>query len=88
MILTTSCVSRSIRNSDPNQGPSEYDLEPGQSASFVVWPGLVAFSASSPWRGLSGNAEIFVEPDTGRQVKLTFIPDPDGSDSWDLLAWE
>ncbi len=76
------------QNFRPESGPSEYDLEPGQSASFVVWPGLVAFSASSPWRGLSGNAEIFVEPDTGRQVKLTFIPDPDGSDSWDLLAWE
>jgi hypothetical protein len=72
----------------PESGPSEYDLEPGQSASFVVWPGPVAFSASTPWRGLSGNADTLMESNQLRDLKLTFVPDPDGSDRWDLLVWE
>lgn len=64
-------------------GPSEYDLQPGESISLLVYPGQIAFSASSPWRGLSGNADFLLE-DESRTLWVTFIPDPDGSGGWML----
>ncbi|MCB0044420.1 MAG: hypothetical protein KDD92_03220 [Caldilineaceae bacterium] len=70
------------------QGPSEADLQPGDSAAYVIYPGMVAFSASTPWRGLSGNSDMLVESDQLRNLKLTFVPDPDESDKWNLLVWE
>lgn len=63
-------------------GPSEFDLQPGQSISIAVFPGQVAFSASTPWRGLSGNADFFIDSKQSRVLWLTFVPDPDGSGNW------
>lgn len=64
------------------QGPSEYDLQPGQSMSLLVWPGQIAFSASTPWRGLSGNDDFFIDSRQSRTLWLIFAPDPDGSGGW------
>lgn len=66
----------------PEIGPSEYDLAPGQSTTVLVYPGQLAFSASSPWNGLSGNAEFFIDANQARTLWLYFIPDPDGSGDW------
>lgn len=63
-------------------GPSEYDLQPGESISLLVYPGQIAFSASSPWRGLSGNADFEMLEDESRTLWIAFIPDPDGSGDW------
>lgn len=69
----------------PQEGPSEYDLEPGGSVSIVVFPGQVPFTASSPWSGLSGNAELQVEADQTIPLWLRFEQDDSGS--WEL-HWE
>ena len=66
------------------QGVSEYDLQPSESVSLLVYPGQLAFSASSPWRGLSGNSEFFIDSKETRTLWLTFVPDPDGSGRWIL----
>jgi hypothetical protein len=50
----------------------------------MVFPGQVAFSASSAWRGLSGNADFILEEKQERVLWLYFIPDPDGSGRWNL----
>ncbi len=63
-------------------GPSEYDLPPGQSVSLLVYPGAIAFSASSPWNGLSGNQEFFIAEKETRNLWIIFVPDPDGSGRW------
>lgn len=65
-------------------GLSEYDLQPGESISFLVYPGPIAFSASSPWRGLSGNTEFFINEKESRTLWIVFVPDPDGSGRWIL----
>ncbi len=62
----------------------EWDLQPGQSVSILVFPGMVPFSVSSPWGGLSGNANITVDAEQERSLWLYFIPDPDGSGKWVL----
>lgn len=62
----------------PQEGPSEYDIPPGGSVSIVVYPGDVAFSASTPWSGLSSNATIRVEPDQALPLWIRFEPDVDG----------
>jgi hypothetical protein len=64
------------------QGPSEYDLQPGQSLSFLVFPGQVAFTVSTPWRGLSDNADFTIDNRQTRTLYLIFVPDPDGSGRW------
>jgi hypothetical protein len=64
------------------EGPSEVDLAPGQSTSFVVFPGVVAFSASSAWRNLSGNAEMLLEADQEQPLYLIFVPDPGEEGKW------
>jgi hypothetical protein len=60
------------------------DLAPGDSITVMVFPGQVAFSASSAWRGLSGNADFILEEKQERVLWLYFIPDPDGSGRWNL----
>lgn len=65
-------------------GPSEYDLQPGQSVSLLVYPGQLAFSASTPWRGISGNDDFLIEAEQTRDLWITFVPDPDGSGRWIL----
>jgi hypothetical protein len=68
----------------PDPGPSEYDLQPGASVSIVVFPGDIAFTASSPWSGLSGNATIHADANQSLPLWLRFEPDTDGS--W-VLRW-
>jgi hypothetical protein len=63
----------------PDDGPSEYDLQPGASVTLVVYPGNVAFTASSAWNGLSQNAELFVERDQALTLWLRFERDAGGS---------
>ncbi|MCE7982742.1 MAG: hypothetical protein DYG89_16280 [Caldilinea sp. CFX5] len=65
-------------------GPSEFDLQPGESISLLVYPGMIAFSASSPWRGLSGNDDFMLEAEQTLDLWITFVPDPDGSGNWIL----
>lgn len=62
----------------------EWDLQPGQSISILVYPGMIPFSVSTPWRGLSDNADVTVEADQERALWLYFIHDPDGSGNWIL----
>ena len=62
----------------------EWDLAPGDSITVMVFPGQVAFSASSAWRALSGNADFILEEKQERVLWLYFIPDPDGSGRWNL----
>lgn len=69
----------------PNEGPSEFDLAPGESVAIVVFPGQVDFSASSPWSGLSGNASLHIEADQSLTLWLRFEPDADNS--W-RLVWQ
>ena len=71
----------------PIEGPSEFDLDPGASTNVVVFPGTVAFTASSPWNGLSGNADLEVGTDQSAVMWLRFEPEPDDSSQW-RLAWE
>ena len=66
-------------------GPSEYDLNPGESVSLVVWPGQVSFSASSPWNELSGMTEITMAADEARPLWVTFIPDPGEPGQWVMM---
>jgi hypothetical protein len=68
------------------EGASEFDLQPGESVQILVYPGQIAFTASSPWNRLSGNAELFVEADQSIPLWLRFDPDPGGSSQW-YLAW-
>ncbi len=71
----------------PIEGPSEYDLLPGESVSILVYPGLIAFTASSPWNGLSGNSDLSVESDQSITLWLRFEPDQGDSGRWNL-AWQ
>ena len=70
----------------PIEGPSEFDLEPGASTNVIVFPGTVAFTASSPWNGLSGNADITIDADQSAVLWLRFEAEPDDSSQWNL-AW-
>lgn len=62
----------------------EWDLEPGESVTILVYPGTIAFSASTAWRGLSGNAELVLTEKEERALWLHFIPDPLEPDRWNL----
>lgn len=69
----------------PDQGPSEFDLQPGEAINIGVFPGSIAFTVSSPWSGLSQNTTLVVEPDSIVYLWLRFERDAGGS--WYLL-WE
>ena len=62
----------------------EWDMQPGQSVAMLVYPGMIPFSASTPWRGLADNANIQVEMNQERALWLYFVPDPDGSGNFIL----
>lgn len=62
----------------------EWDLQPNDSISFLVYPGMVAFSASTPWRGLGDNADFFMNEGEERSLWLYFVPDPSGNGEWIL----
>lgn len=87
IVVTNSFVDQAVRFTLDQryrvaEGPSEVDLAPGQSTSFIVYPGVVAFSASTPWRGLSGNAEVLLEGDKSRTLYLLWVPDPGEEGKW------
>jgi hypothetical protein len=63
----------------PVDGPSEFDLQPGESLSVVVYPGDVPFTASTPWSGLSSNASVHVDANQSLTLWLRFEPEPGGS---------
>ncbi len=63
------------------EGPSEYDLQPGQSVTLLVYPGAAAFTASSPWEELAGNTQIFLNPDEARSISIYWYYDS-GEDVW------
>jgi hypothetical protein len=62
----------------------EWDLEPNQSLTLQVYPGMVSFSASTPWRGLGDNADFFINEGEERPLWLYFVPDPSGNGEWIL----
>ncbi len=65
----------------------EWDLEPGASVTILVYPGSIAFSASSAWRGISGNAELVIAEQEDRALWITFVPDPVEEDRWNLVHY-
>lgn len=62
----------------------EWDLMPGDSVAILVYPGTVAFSVSTPWRGLSDNAEFVIAEKEERDLWIWFVPDPVEKDRWNL----
>jgi len=64
--------------------PDEYDLQPGETISIIRGAGRFTFSVSSPWRGLSGNAELTLEPDQSFSMFLYFLPKPGANDEWEM----
>jgi hypothetical protein len=67
------------------EGPSEYDLKPGESSSILVFPGELSFTASSAWNGLSGNTVYNITADETANLWLQFIPATNGSGQWQLI---
>ena len=55
------------------------------AVSLVVWPGQIAFSASSPWNELSGMTELTMAEDEARPLWITFIPDPGEPGNWVMM---
>jgi len=62
----------------------EWDLMPGDAVAILVYPGTVAFSVSTPWRGLSDNAEFVIAEKEERDLWIWFVPDPVEKDRWNL----
>ncbi len=69
----------------PFEGPSEYDIQPGASVTLVVFPGQIAFTASSAWSSLSANSDLTVDADQTVHMWLRFEQDAGGS--W-VLMWQ
>jgi len=63
----------------------EWDMQPGDQISVLVYPGTIAFSVSTPWRGLSDNAEFVIAEKEERELWIWFVPDPIEPDKWNLL---
>ncbi|HAJ36426.1 MAG TPA: hypothetical protein DCL15_12105 [Chloroflexi bacterium] len=63
----------------------EWDMQPGDQVSILVYPGSIAFSVSTPWRGLSDNAEFTIAEKEERQLWIWFVPDPVEKDKWNLV---
>ena len=68
----------------PPGSPSEYDLKPRQSLRFIIRAGRVQFSASTAWRGGSGNAEFELAEGATRELFLHFVPAENDQDRWEL----
>ena len=68
----------------PDQGPSEFDLQPGTVTNIVVFPGTISFTAVRAWSNLSHNTTLDIEPDAIIPLWLRFERDSGGS--W-YLAW-
>ena len=63
----------------PQDGPSEFDIQPGGSIAIVVYPGDIPFTASTPWSGLSSNASVQVLADQSLTLWLRFESEPGGT---------
>lgn len=64
--------------------PDEYDLQPNQTITIIRPAGRFTFSVSSPWRNLSGNAELTLEEGQTFSMFLYFTPKPGRSDEWEM----
>lgn len=64
--------------------PDEYDLKPGESVQIQVDAGQIRFTASSPFRSSSGNAEFPIEEGTVRDLYIYFVPSEGDANHWDL----
>jgi hypothetical protein len=94
LLIATNAFDQDIRFtlSAPEHGlpegtPSEYDLKPGDSVRFVIRAGRIQFSASSPFRSSSGNAEFFMDEGSARELFLRFVQSTDDANRWEL-RWE
>ena len=67
----------------PDGTPSEYDLKPGQTLTIPIRAGSVRFSASSPFRNSSGNAEVSINPGQALSLMLSFVSTAD-AERWEL----
>ncbi len=63
----------------------EWDMQPGDRVVILVYPGTIAFSVSTPWRGLSDNAEFTIAEKEERELWIWFVPDPVEKDKWNLV---
>lgn len=63
----------------PQDGPSEFDIQPGGSIAIVVYPGDIPFTASTPWSGLSSNASVHVDANQSLTLWLRFESEPGGT---------
>lgn len=64
--------------------PDEFDIQPGETITLIRDPGRFTFTVSSPWRGLSGNAEVTLDGNQSFSMYLYFIPKPGKSDEWEM----
>ncbi|MEZ4639281.1 MAG: hypothetical protein R2856_30685 [Caldilineaceae bacterium] len=71
----------------PEGSPSEYDLKPGESVQFMIRAGRVQFSASTAFRGGSGNDEFLLEEGRARELFLRFNPSENDPNRWELAWW-
>jgi hypothetical protein len=64
----------------------EWLLDAAQAPlTLYVYPGMVAFSASTPWQGgLGDNADFYINEGEERTLWLYFVPDPSGNGEWNL----
>jgi hypothetical protein len=63
---------------------AEHDLRPGEELRLLIGPGRVQFSASSPFRNSSGNAEFELASGQTRTLFIRFVPSSEGSNTWEL----
>jgi hypothetical protein len=68
----------------PPGTPAEHDLQPGDSIQLLIGAGRVRFSASSPFRNSSGNAEFVIKSGESRELFLHFVPSEDNPNKWEL----
>ncbi len=58
----------------------EHDMQPGGQVIIDTFPGQIAFSASSPWRNVSGNADFIMLADQTRVLYVRWEQNPDTGD--------
>lgn len=62
---------------------TEYDMRPGDQVVIDIVPGLIAFSASSAWRNLSGNADFNMLAGESRVLYVRWEQNPETGE-WSL----
>lgn len=55
----------------------EYDMHPGEQVIIDTFPGQIAFTASSAWRGLSGNSDFIMLAGETRVLYVRWEQNPD-----------